>query len=209
MTNPLTADELEEMRHFCPDDEALASAQKDDPEWNSKREQLQILHDEPKHLLNETYMKKLGISDARLKSLSHLQMVGDVLCHVPLPRQFYQADGTAKLAIESTAPLKIVPAKLRDMIAYLHHYSALAVHAYQRRRCGTTFATRVTGFLVAPSCVRRCASHVTSVSMRIKLDQLYMEYTRRDDFVRRMNVCRGIVLSMVKVDQLIEVTTTV
>jgi len=129
MTNPLTADELEEMRHFYPDDEALASAQKDDPEWNSKREQLQILLDEPKHLLNETYMKKLGIGDARLKSLSHLQMVGDVLCHVPLPRQFYQADGTAKLAIESTAPLKIVPAKLRDMIAYLHHYSALAVHA--------------------------------------------------------------------------------
>ena len=80
-------------------------------------------------MLNEAYMKKLGIGERRIKELSHLEMVGNVLCHVPLPRQFYQADGTAKQALQSTAPLKIVPAKLRDTIAYLHHYSLLAVHA--------------------------------------------------------------------------------
>jgi hypothetical protein len=125
----MTEEELEEMRHFYPDDDALAAAQQDDPEWNSKREQLQLLLSEPKHLLNEAYMKKLGIGERRIKELSHLEMVGNVLCHVPLPRQFYQADGTAKLVLQSTAPLKIVPAKLRDTIAYLHHYSALAVHA--------------------------------------------------------------------------------
>ena len=85
MTNPLTEEELEEMRHFYPDDEALALAQKEDPEWNLKREQLQLLLNEPKHLLNEAYMKKLGISDRRLKELAHLHMEGDVMCHVPLP----------------------------------------------------------------------------------------------------------------------------
>ena len=105
LTNPMTEEELEEMRHFYPDDDALAAAQQDDPEWNSKREQLQLLLSEPKHLLNEAYMKKLGIGERRIKELSHLEMVGNVLCHVPLPRQFYQADGTAKVAMQSTAPL--------------------------------------------------------------------------------------------------------
>ena len=93
MTDPLTEEELEKMRHFYPDDEALALAQRMDPEWNSKREQLQLLLNEPKHLLNEAYMKKLGISDRRLKELAHLHMQDDVLCHIPLPRQFYQAAG--------------------------------------------------------------------------------------------------------------------
>ena len=56
------------MRHFYPDDDALAAAQQDGPEWNSKREQLQLLLSEPNHLLNETYMKKLGIGERKTKS---------------------------------------------------------------------------------------------------------------------------------------------
>ena len=126
---PLTEEELEEVQNFYPDDATLAQAQKDDVEWASKREQLQLLLDEPKATLNETRMRKMGISPKRIKELMHLHLRNDVLCHSALAQQFYDRDGKAVPMEQEPILLKIVPAKLQDMVTYLHHYSMLAAHA--------------------------------------------------------------------------------
>jgi hypothetical protein len=127
---PLTEEGLEEVQNFYPGDAALAQAQKDDVEWASKREQLKLLLDEPKATLNETRTRKMGISPKRIKELMHLHMHNDVLCHSALAQQFYDRNGKAvPLEQEPRLLPKIVPAKLHDMVTYLHHYSMLAAHA--------------------------------------------------------------------------------
>jgi hypothetical protein len=80
---PLTEAELEEMTHFYPDDPTLAQAQRDDPEWASKREQLLLLGKEPQGVLNGARMRKMDISKRRIKELMHFHISHQECCAMP------------------------------------------------------------------------------------------------------------------------------